>query len=254
MIINAIGVWDISPKDVSDNLRAMNVSHTVFYKNRTPSPDKGRYNIVEVSLGQEQSVWPIVINGLRSYSLVKTLHKEYQRLILVCDSKPALKTTNLHLLDEVHTGKRARTRIKQFLSKSIETPSKEPFELVRTPEDIQALVDSTSKPSVLADIQTLIYKIHPYADQKVVRLATIMYITGKLSNARMRSILSRNLKSLPVIDLLESPKCTNLIDAVKQYSEGSPLDEVTTMYDIESFDVTYVVSSASKMNVRDLPS
>lgn len=261
MIINAVGVWDASPKGMSDLLQSLNVSHTVFYESSRSSlighsTLRSRYNIVDVELGYEQPAWPIVLNGLRSYSLAKSLYTDYPRLVLVCDSKSALKTTNLDLLDVKYSGKVTKTQVKQFLrlSTSISGSKDSPFELTYFPEDIQALVESASKPSVLADIQTLIYKIHPYADQKIVRITTILYLIGTVSQSKMRRILRRNLKSIPIIELLEGKECSDLKSAVELYRSGRPLDEVTSNFGIESFDITYIVSSASKMSIRDLPS
>jgi hypothetical protein len=233
-VLAAFGVVDRAPLQVSDALKELNMSHTYTWRQGV------RVNSTHIDgLALEQPVWPIVVDSLRTLSKIK-VHGRY--VFLVVDSRAALANANLsgHLWPEHQTGSFTNT-LKRALIES--KTAQCCWELESREPSLMDYVNTATKPSQLNNIQTLLYKITPYALRKEVQALCISYIAGTTSAQSLKTKLKSNLKFAQLLELMFQEKTTKYRDACI-LARTVPMPQVVKDTGYQSFEIMYVLKSA----------
>ncbi len=98
-------------------------------------------------------------------------------------------------------------------------------------------VAMVSKPSLLNNIQTLIYKIQPYSLRKETQAMILRFFTGQVSKPAMIFFLKKSFKTGDLIPLIEGSD--DLRNAVIR-SRSEPAEEVAAETGIAAFDLIYL--------------
>jgi hypothetical protein len=247
MILGATGV-DLSPIQLSEALRDLNVSHTVT--------GYAGFRMVTTHVygtAKEQPAWPVIVDGVRSINRIPTVlgpqfMEKYPRLIyFVTDARAAIASTNLgHNLWEDYRNDLGLTftkALKDFLWSSVE--SNKEWKLEVTEPSVLDYVRIASKPSFLNDVQTTIYKITPYALRKEVQSMCISYLAGGTGQHLLKHKLKSSFKLAGLLDLMSSPKAKELREAVGLLKKNT-VDEVVASTGFQSFELLYVTRSYDK--------
>jgi hypothetical protein len=239
-VIGAFGIVDLSPIQVSNMLRALNVSHTYIGVHAKSK----RASIVDVcGTAKEQPAWPVVVDRLSS---IKRLRTNRQRLIyLIIDSRAALSISNAN--QALWPENRGSLRFDQSLRLALMSASKrgEPFALIQTEPSISDYVNAATKPVFLNHVQTAIYKIAPYTLQKEVRSLSVAYLAGAASLTVLKRKLKTSFKLEELSALMLSDRARALRDAVAQ-SRNTPVEQVAKTGGFEPFEINYVINSYAR--------
>lgn len=233
MILNAFGLVDSSPIQVSEILKSLNMSHSFvggFGKTLRLTID---------GLSAAQPVWPVVIDSIRAISKVQS---ERDRLVyFVCDGRAALSLSNVsQVLWPEHRQSDLAQAIMDVLILSHDLDHEWTMNLNEPSMD--DYVNLASKPSFMNFIQSHIYKITPYAKRKETQKACIAYLAGGLALGPLKRQLRASLKLADLLQLMDSPKARNLREAVAAL-KSRPIEIVCKEYGVESFEILYVVRS-----------
>lgn len=229
-IMKAWAVTHYSPLQVSQALRKLGISHSVVGQ----ATDL-RMNVMRVDgLSVEQPAWPIIYHSVADCK--RLMLPETRQVHLVCDSIAVLQSTNL-------SGWAWTGNVQKDLRKILTKRDPEPFVLTVQEKSYMDLVAMASKPSFLRLLQTAFYKITPYADQKVIRIASLAYLAGAINKKALQRTLSITLKSERVQELLASEPAKKLLDAVAMARESGDIEAAAEAFDIEAFEVRYIMSN-----------
>lgn len=235
-VVKAWAVSRWTPAQVTEALTSLNVSHTVVGWSKDDHKLKGYH---EDGLSIEQPAWPVVTHSIADLPKLR-LDKERQ-ILFVCDSVPALANLNLTPLPEGRDIKVVLKRALQIMDDDWVYKSTEP--------DIQDFVAMASKPSLLNQILTAVYKINPYSERKIIQNKIVMFLGGKVSISSMRDTLRSNFKYEPIRELLNKPEAVTLRNAVEEARRtGEEIDDLAERLGIEAFDISYILSSIMKQN------
>ena len=235
MILDAFGIPDYSPLQVSEFLRALNMSHTLeggFLRHLTCTVD---------ALCTEQPVWPVVIDRIKAIPRIRTTVD--RQVLFVCDSLSALSTTNIGT--DLWPENRGHDAVRKFKKVLIRASKSKGWELTTKELTTLEYVESASKPSYLNWIQSAIYKITPYALRKEVQQLVISYLAGGASYTALNKKLRSSLKLQDLHELLNQPKAKELREAVLMLSR-LPVEEVAKVTGFEQFEILYVAKSSEK--------
>lgn len=233
MVLDAFGIYDASPLQVSHVLRKLNMSHTVL----GGQPKTIQYDVNGLSV--EQPIWPIVIEKVRNIS---RLQNAPERCVLfVCDGRALLNFTNMR--QELWLENRTASLndcVRNALVQS--TQATQPWQLSVTEPNIADYVRAAVKPSFLNRIQALFHKITPYAKSKETRMVCIAYLAGGVRITELRRYLKTSLKFSDLLVLMDSPAALNLRAAVAAL-KSKPIEVVAQEFGVETFELLYVFKS-----------
>jgi hypothetical protein len=228
-ILQAYGIIDCSPIQISEALRALNLSHTL---------EGGTRRLTYDGLCKEQPVWPVVVDHVRNIHRVSG-----ERLVLfVTDCRALLATTNLStFLWPDNRGPSLQASIKSALVSAHRVNSD--WSLVSKEPTTLEFVNSATKPSFLNLIQTQIYRVTPYALRKEVQQVIIAYLAGIESYTVMHRKLKSSLKLQTLYELLHLQKAKDLREAVLM---GGDVEEVAKSTGFAPFELRYIQASSTK--------
>jgi hypothetical protein len=238
MILSAFGIPDYSPLQVSELLKYLSMSHTLeggYVRHLTCTVD---------GLCKEQPVWPIVVDRIKAIPRIRTTTD--RQVLFVCDSRAALSQTNLGTeLWPEHRGIETLRTLKKVLVQSNKSKG---WTLTTSEPTTLEYVESASKPSYLNLIQTLLYKLTPYALRKEVQHLVISYLAGTASYTALNKKLRSSLKLQDLSVLLNDPKAKELRAAVSLLSSMS-VEEVAKTTGFQTFEILYISRSNDKNKV-----
>lgn len=233
MVMDAFGIYDASPLQVSHVLRKLNMSHTVL----GGQPKTVQYDIN--GLSAEQPLWPIVVEKVKNIGRLQNAPE--RSVLFVCDGRALLNFTNLRQelwIENRTTG--LSEGIRNALMRAIQTSDS--WALTVMQPDISDYVRAAVKPSFLNRIQALFHKITPYAKSKETRMLCIAYLAGGIGIAALRRYLKTSLKFADLLTLMDSPAALNLRLAVAAL-KTKPIEIVAQEFGVETFELLYVFKS-----------
>jgi len=237
-VLAAFGIVDRSPLEVSDALKTLNMSHTYAWRQGV------RYNTTTIDgLANEQPVWPIVVDSLRTLSKLKV---DGRYVFLVVDSRAALANTNLDgtLWPERQSGSFVHCLRKALITSKT---AKAVWNLEAREPSLMDYVNTATKPSQLNKYQTLTCKITPYSLRKEVQALCISYLAGSASIKALKTKLRSNLKFAPLLEFMLDDKTRVYRDAINML-KTTPMDRVVKDTGIQSFDLLFIMNSNKKSN------
>jgi hypothetical protein len=166
---------------------------------------------------------------------------KWPRILFVCDSPSALSQCNVLCITECTT-----ERLSAALKLATAQPVPEGWKLQRNEPTILDYVQTATKPSYLNHIQTALYRITPYALRKDVQYTTIAFLDGQISLKTLRVKLKSNYKLAELLELVGDPKAEELRRAVARFKATNMLDETAKEFNVETFEILYVVNSAKR--------
>ncbi|QDH83406.1 hypothetical protein [Achromobacter phage Motura] len=232
MILKAWGVLSHSPLVLSNALRSLGVSHSVI-DTEQKIPVERRYD----GLCAVQPAWPVIVDSITKVSKLSIIPDD-PKILFVFDSRAALLQTNLKPL--------VLNDLMPDVQRALHINGSHEFKLVKREPSLLEFIDMATKPSVLRTLQTAWCKINPYAYRKEVQEAIILYIEGSRSFKATKAVLEKNLRAEAMLPTLKSDECAALIEAVRLYKAGANLDQICEHFNMESFDITYIVSARKK--------
>ncbi|BAG41607.1 hypothetical protein [Ralstonia phage phiRSL1] len=239
MALAAFGIVDRAPLHVSQALRALNVSHSVVMRHGY------RTAVTHVDMPvAEQPAWPVVVDGLRTFEkYVKA--RQGHLIFLVTDARAALSTTNI---SDVLWNDKMKKPFDAALAAALQqaTTNISGWEYKKNDPSIMDYVNSATKPSWLNDLQTQLYRLKNYQQQKRVREVCIGYLAGITPKTTALRFLKANLKLQDILLLMQNPKAEELKAAVAA-SRLSSADIVSKATGIESFEIQYVLKSSQQI-------
>lgn len=226
-----------SPLQLSQALRSLQVSHSTYAFVQSDQESRYRHRISD--FGYEQPAWPIILTSVLDMGKLDKINRS-PLIVFVCDSYATLSHTNITMMP--NTGCIVDD-VKQCLLNSKPGPFDFQFKIPK----ITDFVAIAAKPSFINKLQTATYKINPYALRVDLQKKFVLHIAGRISRKRVRDAAKQSLRSESIImPLLEDPDCQKLIEVVKAVKNGADVYDVANRYNIESFDVNYILNSESK--------
>lgn len=196
----------------------------------------------DYNLGHLQPAWVGIVPGLSYLSRYTSKHN--RQILIICDSLSSLATCNLGILDTQDL-----SNIAGCLRSALMAATKEPlngWHLVRKQPTTQDYVDGATKPSYLNFIQTSLYRISNYPLRKEVQALVIKYLNSDIQLKVLMNKLQSSYKLAELQDLLKNDKAVNLRNAVAAYKASQRLELTAKEFKTETFEILYVVNSASK--------
>lgn len=240
MILKGYGVIDMSPIQVSETLRQLNVSHTIeggYMRHMQYTVD---------GLCKEQPAWPIVIDRLKTVPKVRT--SKERMIYLICDSRAALANTNAGQQLWPVPGVSDFTDALRMALNTAHVLN-QPWKLVKQEPSIDDFVNAASKPSFLNHVQTQIYKINPYDLRKEVQGMVILHLSGMASPAKLKAKLKSSFKLENLAALMQDPHASELraaCESVLKYKQKP--EDAAKVSGVSTFDILYLVNSARKLS------
>lgn len=99
-------------------------------------------------------------------------------------------------------------------------------------------VNSIAKPSALTHMQTMIHRIQPYSLRKSVQQMLTDYLKGKLGYAAFVRALKRSYKTVDMVNLISGTD--KLKQAISELSVKTP-EQLEAEYNIPAFEIRYVM-------------
>lgn len=230
-ILQAYGITSSILK-VSEQLLTLNIAHSVITKNNS------QINERFLHLGLTQPAWPVLIDGLSCIN--KTQFADNMPIILfVCDSLSSIQLCNIQQIKSDDL----KSNIKKALIYAVSNPIVGGWKLTSKEPSIEEYVNAVSKPQILNEIQTSIYKIAPYALRKEVQALVISYLANDVQQSQLKFKLQSNYKLAEILDICCSDKAINLRKAVLAFNKCGNIDLVSNEYSIASFQILYITRS-----------
>lgn len=239
MILNAYGLVDVSPLQVSEMLRTLNLSHTFVGGSPTT------HTTID-GLCVEQPLWPVVIDRVRN---VPKVTLAYPRLIyLVCDGRGPLELCNVR--KDLWPDQR-QSDLSEALARmlvSVNEIDGEPWSLQLNERTIDSYVEEAAKPSFLNFLHQKTCKITPYSPlRKNVQKDTVAYLASGLSLTAFKREYKHHMKVQDVLDLIDSPDALNLRQAVVEARRRpNQIEQIAEEFDVQEFEIRYVTTAYAK--------
>jgi hypothetical protein len=246
MVLDAFGIYDISPVQVSQVLRRLRVSHTVL----GGQPKPIQYDVD--GLSHEQPVWPVIVDKVKNIARLQNARSP--SVLFVCDGLAALNFTNISkdLWAENRTSTLEESvraaLIRTILPRGRVLDNVPSWKLAVVEPAIADYVRAAVKPSFLNCIQALFHKITPYAKSKETRTLCIAYLAGGIGIAALRRYLKTSLKFADLLVLMDSAAALNLRAAVAAL-KSKPIETVAQEFGVETFELLYIVKSYQQHRV-----
>jgi hypothetical protein len=234
-IVSGWAVAGFTPLQLSEAFTNLGISHCIVSRIGNTLSLRREY---VGNICADQYVWPVIVNTVAAAK--KLVPDRELEELFVCDSYPALANTNLRTFNSTADlrfalwGSTFPPKLDETWSLSIDEP------------DIQDYVAQASRPSILNEIQTALYKITPYSDRKVVQEKIIHYLGGKLSFRVVNQLLRTSPKLEKLKQLIATPEVAELRYAIKRVTAGEDQEVVADEMGIEIFDISYIYSSVRK--------
>lgn len=234
MIVQAYGVVDASPIQISEILKALNVSHSLI-------GGFGRVMRLTIDgLAPEQPMWPVIVDRVKT--IPKIDFEKDPMVLFVCDSRASLALSNANSsLWPENRPVTLSTGVEAALVASLAVTS--PWSLVTSVPTLEDYVNLAAKPSFLNFVQGAFYKITPYSKRKEVQQMCIAYLAGAITTTAIKQYLKTSLKFATLLSLIDSPKALNLREAVAVSRSAPSLEQVCKDFDVQSFEILYIVRS-----------
>lgn len=233
MILKAWGMLSLTPKEWSDALSYLKVSHSILEKDSETNTPK-RYEVDFKVKGQKK--WPVILDTLDYFDKIETVEPWDQLIVFVFCSRTELLNTNLTPLQP------SKSQIIPTLKYSLLNLDSEPFKLEHYQPDFMQYVQIASKPSALSHLQTAYYKITPYSHRKVVQQAVTEYLLSLRSFKSVSSVLKTTLRGEQILEMLQTEECKGLRNAVKKVKKGACPVQVSKELGVDTFDINYLMS------------
>jgi len=232
MIIKAWGVLEHTPLVLSNVLSQLNVSHSVM----ACAGPNCQYRELH-GTGGEQPAWPVVMQNINELNRVHDYVERDRIIAFVFDSKAAITNSNLTIWSPCID---MYTELQTLLLQE----DKEPFKLELRELSALDYVKIASKPSVLSELQSAWCKVNPYSLRKKVQEVIVLYLCADLSKTTMRRTLEFTIHGKLIEDLLAKDGQT--LKSAVSMARLKSVDEAATHYDIDPFDINYLLSSRKK--------
>ncbi|QBQ74678.1 hypothetical protein BcepSauron_298 [Burkholderia phage BcepSauron] len=234
MVLNAYGLVDASPIQVSETLRALNLSHTFVggFGRTTHTTIDG--------LSAEQPVWPIIIDRVRNIHKVSV---PYDRLVyFVCDARAPLSLCNV---DQSLWPEKREGDLDTAVMNALRALNPEPgieWSLTMQEPTLDDYVGQAAQPSFLNLMQGITCKINPYSLRKEAQRMAVAYLASGISRLALRRAYRGNSKLVDLMTILDSPDALNLRNAVVAARTSTP-DRVAPEFGVHSFEISYIMRS-----------
>lgn len=235
LILQAYGIPSASPLQVSNELSALRVSHSIHGIALRTTVD--RPTIKHTS--HEQPYWVIIVHRVAN---IRKVQINRPCVLLVCDAYAQLQTCNVGVFP--FTG--LQDSLQQALVNATSHPVQGGWKLIQRSPTIDDYVNTATKPSYLNHLQSALYRILPYGLRKEVQALTIGYLAGVTSKSRLIEKLKSSFKLDELRTLLKDPKAGELREAVALFRKNNDLDLTVKETKFESFEILYVVNSSKK--------
>jgi hypothetical protein len=247
-ILAAFGIIDMSPFELSDVLRDLNLSHTCVWRSGLRC---AAYDVD--GLCKEQPAWPIIFDSIRSLSKLEHAipNPPKRSIIFVADARAALSNTNIaaDLWPENRRGP-FNLCLTTWLRKVHK--DNESWKLEMRNPSIMDYVNTAVNPSILNDLQSAFYRISNYAARKEIQKLCISWLSGTTSWSKIDKVLKSNIRYEKVYALMQSPLAAKLKEAVHQLKTGAePADKVAKQTGFEPFELLYIVRSSASSDEKD---
>src|SRR5690606_19140311 len=233
--VAAFGVSGIAPMYISRALSQLTVSHLTCGYDR--SVFRHRTTRVKAQCTEPPAL-PVICVGLDAINKFKSSY--HRHVLFVCDCADILR----HPSSQPLPGKGT-----DILSERVKSALLAPWDSNMTVKvdapSFLDYVDKASKPSLLRDIQTLVYKITPYALRKEIQHAVLQYLDGRISRKALFLLLDKTLRGPQLKALLQGPSAQILICALKE-AKSKDTQSVADSYSIDVFDLNFVRASLDK--------
>lgn len=234
-ILQAYGLTSSLIK-VSEQFIALNISHSILTKNKL--------QVVErvVDLGVTQPAWPVLMDTLSCVNRV--LINRSPQILFVCDSLSSIELCNI---SQIKTDD-LKSTLRKALIYAVANPIENGWVLTSKEPSLEEYVKAVTKPQILNEIQTLLYKIAPYALRKEVQAMVISYLAGDLQQSVLRAKLQSSYKLTDILNICFDAKAENLRKAVIAFNKCKNIDLVSSEYNIHSFQILYITRSVAIAN------
>src|SRR6202022_2301808 len=232
MIIHAFGVL-ASPLQVSALLTNLRISHSIIASDLQATE-------TQIHNSKKQPAWPIIVPSIAALARYKC---EYDnQIILLCDSFAMLSSCNVHIIKPENMDYGMRSALKY----ATDNTAIDGWKLKRKETSINEYVTSATKPSLLNDVQSLLYRVSNYSLRKEAQTLIIGYLAGTESKSKLMAKLSSSYKLDDLKALMKDPLCDNLKDAVDAYKKTKNVEIAASAHNISTFEIMYIFQSAMK--------
>lgn len=232
--VEAFGVAGYSPLVLSKGLSSLGLCHDLcFYQDASFKYKTQKVKSVHDNLPST----PVVLAGLDCLAHYRPTNERHT--LFICDAAPRLQCTNLKGMpvdDGTLVGR---------LKASLLSPFQETVKVHLDEPGLLDYVAEASRPSVLRSIQTLLYKVNPYALRLQIQAAIFTYLAGG-SYAKVKGVLGLHVRGKEFRTLLGTDAAQILVQAVKESKNLSDRREIADKYGLDVFDLNYVAARATK--------
>ncbi len=223
-----------STQELSRQLTDLNICHAYQVESK--------WAFVKKDSLDNQPALPLLISNLTSYLVLRKNTRKLPELdkpliAFVFAPVSVLKCTNLNLLclTEEWSPKKALIQA----TKKIQLASV-PTVTIHT---IEQFILKETKPSLMHDFQTAIYKVKPNLRSEARKLV-IQFFRGECSANRLKKFLTSDQSLEAILVVLQNPKARDLAQAVFEV-KTKPITEVAKKLDLDVFDINYLVNRNS---------
>lgn len=162
----------------------------------------------------------------------------YPTILYVSDAKAELANCNLSLIKEC-----TEDNIRRSLDYALQNIIEGGWKLIQEEPTTMDYVNAVTDHTLLNFMQTALYKINPYDLRKEVHNQMVSYFNGERSLKALRIKLQSSHKLESLLKLFQNPGAVDLRNAVLEYKKGSSIEAVSTIYNVPTFDIMYMVKS-----------
>lgn len=188
----------------------------------------------------EQRQWPVIVDSLETFARLQDHEPKENMIVFVFCSKAELMQTNLTPFAP------SQANLTESLKYALTNLDQDPFVFERYAPTLIQYVNHASKPSALSDLTTIIFRISPYAFRKEVQAAVPQYLAGRMTDNALNKMLTKTLRGDEIRAMLDTEECKALKAAVSEVLSGANPDLVGPKFNIDPFDINYVLHSIKK--------
>lgn len=220
--------------EVSTQLVDLNICHAY-------SVD-GRWAFLKKEQLDNQPALPLLIPSLDTYLvLVKNTRKlpELDKPLIAFVFAPVsvLRCTNLNQLCLT-----TEWSVKRALISAVNKIQPAPTPRVEIPT-VEQFIRKETKPSLMHDFQTAIYKVKP-GFRSEARKLVIQFFRGECSGAKLKKFLASDQSLDVILSLLQNPKAKDLAQAIFE-ARSTSVSAAAKKYNLDVFDINYLLNRNS---------
>lgn len=229
------GIYHKSLYEVCQTLSQINRSYDIY------GEKFNEYKHIKSSKKQS-----IPIYAVQSLKRAQKLSKLKPGLMIICDSYPALKKSNVSKL--LYPGFKLKQAIYKAINECKERKRLDKkIALKVEPLRLKEVLKTATTYSFLNGIQTALYKITPYSLRKQSQIAIISYFYGDLPYNKLILHLESSAKLKTLLDLCKDKQAKALREAcIEARHNPNKLEKIAKASGFASFEIVYIIKSHKK--------